>query len=51
MSHPRHEGTAGQTSNGAPNIRARRLVWFLALWLAGVGAVAILAFLIRLLIP
>ena len=27
---------------------ARRLVWFAALWLAGVGSVAIVAFILRL---
>jgi hypothetical protein len=27
---------------------ARRLVWFVVLWLAGVGSVAIVAFILRL---
>ena len=27
---------------------AQRLVWFVALWLAGVGGVAIVAFILRL---
>jgi predicted cobalt transporter CbtA len=27
---------------------AQRLIWFAALWLAGVGSIAILAFILRL---
>jgi hypothetical protein len=33
-----------------PASLAARLLWFAALWLAGVGAVALLAFLIRALL-
>ena len=32
----------------SPQPLAKRLVWFAALWLAGVGSVAIVAFVLRL---
>jgi hypothetical protein len=35
---------SGQTQPSLPS----RLLWFVALWLAGVGAVSIVAFMVRL---
>jgi hypothetical protein len=36
------------TSNGASSSLARRLLWFVALWLAGVGSLSLVAFGLRL---
>jgi hypothetical protein len=36
------------TSSGAPPSLARRLLWFVALWLAGVGSLGLVAFGLRL---
>lgn len=38
---------AGEPDNGRAPRLAMRLVWFVALWLAGVAAVAALALVIR----
>lgn len=35
---------------GPPRSRARRLLWFAALWIAGVATVAVVAYGIRLVI-
>ena len=35
-------------SRGAPPSLARRLLWFVALWLAGVGSLSLVAFGLRL---
>lgn len=32
----------------APRSLTRRLIWFVALWIAGVGTVALVAFVLRL---
>lgn len=36
--------------DGPPRSRARRLLWFAALWIAGVAVVAVVAYGIRLVI-
>ena len=44
------ERTTGRSTGTGAGTTARRLLWFGALWLAGVGTVSIVAWLVRLVI-